>query len=114
MRSIGGEMKRYWAHIVKTDTEEWEGDVYQANEVDELIMDMSAEFSETAKGYELEVARLRKAMEDLKAYLYDMPGGIEEDIDIHNTSPDDMIVHLSSICVKIINETLAPEKEEWE
>ena len=81
--------------------------VYLADEVDaEHNKDMAMMNMLNA-----EVLRLRKALEDLKEYLYDMPGGIIEDVDIHDTSPDDMIVHLSSICVRVINEALAPEKE---
>ena len=30
-------MKRYWAHLMKSDTEEWEGDVYLADEADAEI-----------------------------------------------------------------------------
>lgn len=71
-------MEKYWAHIVMSDNEEWEGDVYKAKGVDEVIMNMVDEFAETAKEYESdrakdkeEIARLRKALEKIAAKWHD-------------------------------------------
>jgi hypothetical protein len=108
-------MKRYWAHIVKTDTEEWEGDVYQANEVDELIMDMSAEFSETAKGYELEIARLRKGLKAVEDLINDSSGVAGLHLNGDLASWDELRAGgRFEEWLKEFDEALAPEKEEWE
>lgn len=47
-------MNRYWAHIVISDTEEWEGDVIKADEVDAEL-----------KKKDEEIGRLNKALKEI-------------------------------------------------
>jgi len=74
-------MKRYWAHIVISETgdEEWEGDVIKADEVEaERAKDRKEieglEFTicnliNACKQKDKEIARLRKALENIKEQI---------------------------------------------
>ena len=74
-------MKKYWAHLVISNDEEWEGDVYKAEEVDAVVLKLN-EIINTGIGNQLndkykmdklneEIARLNnmlKAIKEVEGY----------------------------------------------
>jgi len=69
-------MKKYWAHLVISNDEEWEGDVYKAEEVDAVVLKLN-EIINTGIGNQLndkykmdklneEIARLKERIERIE------------------------------------------------
>ena len=58
------------------------------------------------------LAALREAFEDVRDTLHDLPGGIDEEADPENCSPEDAVAHLGGLMVQRIDAALAAAKEE--
>jgi hypothetical protein len=43
----------------------------------------------------------RAALQEIRAHLLDLPGGVDWDANVSNTSPDDMSAHIGGLCVQL-------------